>query len=140
MRPEDLLRSGFDELLGIRHVEIAPDRCVSLLDVRPELHQPFGILHGGVYAAIIESLASVAANAWLGQQHSPTCAVGVSNHTDFIRSVRSGSLRAEATPLQRGRMLQVWQVAVTDDQGRLCAHGKVRLANLTGTASQEPGD
>jgi 1,4-dihydroxy-2-naphthoyl-CoA hydrolase len=130
----------FDEYLGIQLVEVTPERAVSLTPVRPDLHQPFGIVHGGVYAAIIESLASVAANAWLGQQHSPTCAVGVSNHTDFIRSVRSGSLRAEATPLQRGRMLQVWQVAVTDDQGRLCAHGKVRLAHITGMASQEPED
>jgi 1,4-dihydroxy-2-naphthoyl-CoA hydrolase len=132
MAPEDLARCAFDELIGIRTVEVGPDRCVSLTEVRPELHQPFGLVHGGVYAAIIESLASVGANAWLGAS-SGLRAVGVSNHTDFLRSARDGWLRAEATPIQRGRTFQLWGVAVTDADGRLCAHGKVRLANL-----QEP--
>lgn len=126
---EDFSCNGLDKLIGIDLVEATPERAVSITSVRPELHQAFGVVHGGVYAAIVESLASIAANVWLGLD-GEIRAVGVSNQTDFIRAVREGSLRAEATPLQRGRMLQVWQVAVTDDQGRLCAHGKVRLANL----------
>ena len=129
MRLEDLPRCPFDELIGINTVEIGPDRCVSHVELRPELHQPFGIVHGGVYAAIIESLASIGANAWLGSD-SGLRAAGVSNHTDFLRSAREGWLRAEATPLHRGRTFQLWTVAVTDGNGRLCAHGKVRLANL----------
>jgi 1,4-dihydroxy-2-naphthoyl-CoA hydrolase len=129
MGREDLTRCEFDELIGIRNVEISPDRCVSVTEVRPELHQPFGIVHGGVYATIIESLASIGANAWLGIS-SGLCAVGVSNHTDFLRSARGGRLRAEATPIQRGQTFQLWSVTVTDGDGRLCAHGKVRLANL----------
>ncbi|MGH3112161.1 MAG: PaaI family thioesterase [Gaiellaceae bacterium] len=138
MCPESLPRCEFDELIGIRNVEIGPDRCVSLTELRPELHQPFGVVHGGVYAAIVESLASIAANAWLGVSSGlrpglrpGLRAVGVSNHTDFLRSARQGRLRAEATPIQRGQTFQLWAVTVTDDDGRLCAHGKVRLANLS---------
>jgi uncharacterized protein (TIGR00369 family) len=133
---EDYPFDRFDEHLGITLIEASGDRAVSLTPVRPELHQVFGIVHGGVYTAIVESLASIAANLWLGSDGS-TRAVGVSNHTDFIRPVRSGSLRAEASPLQRGWTLQLWQVAVTDDDGRLCAHGRVHLANLRSTAASE---
>jgi uncharacterized protein (TIGR00369 family) len=57
--------------------------------------------------------------------------LGISNHTDFLRPVREGTLRAEATPLARGRTTQLWQVAISDDQDRLVAHGRVRLINLT---------
>ncbi|MGH8887189.1 MAG: PaaI family thioesterase [Egibacteraceae bacterium] len=143
MTPEDLPRSEFDELIGIRNVEIGPDRCVSLTELRSDLHQPFGVVHGGVYAAIVESLASIGANAWLSVSsglRGGLRAVGVSNHTDFLRSARAGELRAEATPIQRGRTFQLWAVAVTDGNGRLCAHGKVRLANLTtGVGTLEGG-
>ncbi len=130
MRLEDLGTSKFDEYLGTELVEATPDRVVSVTPVRPELHQAYGIVHGGVYASIIESLASVAALTWLGPD-SETRVVGVSNQTDFIRPASSGSLRAEATPVQRGRTVQIWEVRVTDADGRLCAHGKVRLAHLT---------
>jgi len=109
--------------------------------VRSELHQPFGIVHGGVYAAIVESAASTGANVWLNAGSGPhpagAHAVGVSNHTDFLRPTQAGQLRAEATPVQRGRMFQLWAVTVTDGDGRLCAHGKVRLANLPGAERQE---
>lgn len=131
MRPEDLPRCEFDDLVGIRHIEIGPDRCVCLVDLRPQLHQPYGIVHGGVYATITESAASLGAAMWLATSGGGR-AVGVSNHTDFLRSAREGQLRAEATPIQQGRMFQLWAVTVTDEDGRLCAHGKVRLANLPG--------
>jgi 1,4-dihydroxy-2-naphthoyl-CoA hydrolase len=127
--------SKFDEYLGTELVEATADRAVSVTPVRPELYQAFGIVHGGVYTSIIESLASLAAIAWLDEasdHDSETRVVGVSNHTDFIRPVRSGLLRAEAAPLQRGRMFQIWEVRVTDDGGRLCAHGKVRLVHIHG--------
>jgi 1,4-dihydroxy-2-naphthoyl-CoA hydrolase len=136
MRPEDLPRCPFDELVGIRNLEISPDYCVSDVELRPELHQPFGIVHGGVYATIIESLASIGANAWLGSS-SGLHAVGMSNHTDFLRPTRQGRLRAEATPIHRGRTSQLWTVTVTDGDGRLCAHGKVRLANLASAATAD---
>lgn len=119
--------SPFDELVGVTLEEASPDRAVTRLAVGSHLHQPSGVVHGGVYATMVEGTAGVGASVWLGDRGF---AVGVSNHTDFLRPVRSGALRAVAVPLQRGRRLQLWQVSVTDEQDRLVAHGSVKLANL----------
>lgn len=120
-------RSPFDQLVGVTLEEASPDRAVTRLTVGEQLHQPGGVVHGGVYATMVEGTAGVGASVWLAGRG---VAVGVSNHTDFLRSVRSGELRAVAVPLQRGRRLQLWQVSVTDDAERLVAHGSVKLANL----------
>ena len=118
---------GLPELLGIRIEEASGDRVMAVCAVTPELHQPYGLVHGGVYAALAETAASYGAAMWLGDRGRT---FGISNHTDFLRPVREGALRAEATPLARGRTTQLWQVAISDDRGRLVAHGRVRLINL----------
>ena len=123
---------GFLKLLGLRIEEASGDRVVLACPVTPDLHQPFGLVHGGVYATLAETAASVGGSLWFGDQGK---VVGVSNHTDFLRAVRRGELRAEATPLSRGRTTQLWQVEIADEQGRLIAHAKVRLQNL----SEAPG-
>jgi uncharacterized protein (TIGR00369 family) len=124
----DLESAGnFQELLGIELVEATPDRVVFTCPVRPQLHQPYGILHGGVYCSIVETAASVAAAIWLGDEGN---VVGVANMTNFIRATREGTLTATATPLQRGRTQQLWQVEILDGEQRLAAHGQVRLANI----------
>jgi uncharacterized protein (TIGR00369 family) len=79
----------------------------------------------------VEHAASVAASRWFGERGG---VVGVSNTTHFIRAVRSGLLSVEATPLQRGRTQQLWQVFITDEQQRLVAKGEVRLANIADPA------
>ena len=91
---------NFLGLLGLQLDDVSPDRVTAHLEVRPELHQPFGILHGGVHCSIVETLASVAAAVWLGQDGH---VVGVANQTDFLRAVRTGVLRAEALPVQPWR-------------------------------------
>jgi 1,4-dihydroxy-2-naphthoyl-CoA hydrolase len=121
------LERGFIKLVGLRIGEASGDRVVLTCPVTPALHQPFGLVHGGVYATLAETAASVGASLWFGDQGK---VVGVSNHTDFLRAVRRGELRAEATPLSRGRTTQLWQVEIGDEQGRLVAHSKVRLQNL----------
>ena len=126
------LPSPFDASMGATLEAVAADRVVAVLPVTPHLHQPAGIVHGGVYCSLVELAASVGANTWLDDGR---VAVGVSNHTDFLRAVRSGTLRAEAAPLQRGRTLQLWAVEVTDERDRLVAHGRVRLANIDASAS-----
>ena len=118
---------GFIKLVGLRVTEASGDRVVLACPVTPDLHQPFGLVHGGVYATLAETAASIGASLWFGDQGK---VVGVSNHTDFLRAVRRGELRAEATPLSRGRTTQLWQVEISDEQGRLVAHSKVRLQNL----------
>ena len=124
----DLESAGnFQDALGIQLVEATADRVVFTCPIRPVLHQPYGIVHGGVYCSIVETAASVAAAIWLGDQGN---VVGVNNSTNFIRATREGTLTATATPLQRGRTQQLWQVAIVDDDDRLVAHGQVRLANI----------
>jgi uncharacterized protein (TIGR00369 family) len=91
------------------------------------LHQPAGIQHGGVYCAVVESLASVGAGVWYGDRG---IVVGVNNNTDFLRAVRDGRLSGVAVPLHRGTLQQLWQVVVTDEQDRVVARGQVRLQNL----------
>jgi 1,4-dihydroxy-2-naphthoyl-CoA hydrolase len=121
--------AGFIRLLGMRIEEASGDRVVLACPVTPDLHQPHGLVHGGVYASMAETAASVGGALWFGDRGK---VVGISNHTDFLRAVRAGELRAEATPLAQGRTTQLWQVAIADDQGRLVAQAKVRLQNLTG--------
>ena len=118
---------SFQELVGMTLVEADGDKVVLTCVIRPELHQPYGILHGGVYCSIVETAASLGAALWLGDRGY---VVGVANTTNFIRATREGTLTATATPLQRGRTQQLWQVEILDDQGRLAAHGQVRLANI----------
>jgi 1,4-dihydroxy-2-naphthoyl-CoA hydrolase len=128
-RPDrDRLEVGLVKLLGMRFEEASADRVVLSCPVTPDLHQPFGLVHGGVHAALAETAASVGGALWFGDRGK---VIGVSNHTDFLRAVREGELRAEATPLARGRTSQLWQVEISDGQGRLVAHAKVRLQNLT---------
>jgi 1,4-dihydroxy-2-naphthoyl-CoA hydrolase len=117
----------FDKLLGLRIEEASAERVVAVVPVTPELFQPYGQVHGGVYAAMVETTTSVGAHLTM---EGKALVVGVSNHTDFLRAVRDGELRVEATPVATGRSTQLWQAAVTDQRGRLVAHGKVRLMHL----------
>lgn len=119
---------GFNEVVGLELKETSGDRVTARLDVRPHLHQPYGIVHGGVYCTVVETTASVGAALWFGDRGH---VVGVSNHTNFLRAVREGVLDVEATPVHRGRTQQLWQVAVHDGEQRLVARGEVRLANIS---------
>ncbi|AEB44178.1 MULTISPECIES: PaaI family thioesterase [Micromonospora] len=121
------LSTGFFALLGLEYGEASGDRVTVRWRVRPELLQPYGIQHGGVYCSVVETAASVGAGLWLGERGR---VVGVSNQTDFLRPVGDGELTAIATPVHRGRSQQLWQVEITDAKDRLVARGQVRLQNL----------
>ncbi|TCB95396.1 PaaI family thioesterase [Micromonospora zingiberis] len=118
---------GFFALLGLEFGEASGDRVTIRWQVRPELHQPYGIQHGGVYCSVVETAASVGGGLWLGERGQ---VVGVSNQTDFLRAVSEGELTAVGTPVHRGRSQQLWQVEISDTAGRLVARGQVRLQNL----------
>lgn len=120
-------RSPFDDLIGTVVTAWSGDEVTATIDVDERLHQPDGIVHGGVYATVTETVASIGANLWLA---GDGVAVGVANHTDFLRAVRSGVLTFTASPVQRGRTLQLWRVEAVDENRRLVAYGNVRLANL----------
>jgi 1,4-dihydroxy-2-naphthoyl-CoA hydrolase len=127
---EQMNKSGegtFTSVMGLRYTEVTADRVCGEWLVEPRLHQPAGLQHGGVYCAVIESLASVGAGIWYRDRGT---VVGVNNNTDFLRAVREGRLAGVAVPVHRGTLQQLWQVIVTDEQDRVVARGQVRLQNL----------
>lgn len=128
--------SPFDRLLGLRLEEASGDRVVGVVPVTADLHQDQGIVHPGVYSTAVEATASVGADLWLGAEGR---AVGLRNETAVRRAVRTGELRIEATPLERGRETQLWQVAITDERGRPVAHGRVLLMNLRNGPKRDEG-
>ena len=125
--PDGDITGPFVQHLGLELGEVTGDRVVATWVARPDLHQPYGIVHGGVHCSVIETLASVGAAVWMGEKGK---VVGVNNNTDFYRAVRTGTLTSTATPLHRGRSQQVWLVETVDEQGKVAARGQVRLQNL----------
>lgn len=127
MDPEQL-PPGLDRTLGFVFHEVGPDRIVVAWTADERHLQAYGLVHGGVYCSVIESTASVGAALWYGERGH---VVGVNNNTNFLRSARTGdTLTATATPLHRGRLQQLWLVAIEDQAGRRIARGEVRLQNL----------
>ena len=120
------------DAIGLVVDEVSPDRMRVRWNVTAAVHQPDGILHGGIHSWVVETVASVAAAGWFGDQGQ---VVGVTNSTDFFRAVRDGQLTSTGTPLHRGRSQQVWVVETRDDAGRLVARGQVRLQNLARPAA-----
>jgi 1,4-dihydroxy-2-naphthoyl-CoA hydrolase len=124
-------RGGFEVALGMTFTRASADGVEVEVPVRPELLQPYGLVHGGVYSSIIETAASVGAALFAMRNGQTT--VGLENTTSFLRAVRSGKLIAIARPLHRGRATQVWEVEVRNNEGKVAATGRVRLLCL------EPG-
>ncbi len=104
------------------------DEVACEIEIAEQHLQPFGLVHGGVYCGLIETIASIGATIHVhpnGQE-----AVGLENHTSFIRALRSGKLFALSRPISRGRTNQVWEAWVRDEKERLVARGTVRLQNV----------
>ena len=117
---------GFDRLYGLEIVELTDGEVRARVRLRDELKQPMGLLHGGVYASIAESLASL--STALGVLKRGEIAVGLSNNTSFLRPVTEGFVHAHATRLHRGRTTWVWDVRFSDDAGKLCALTRMTIA------------
>ena len=115
--------------MGLEVDAVTASRVVGHMRLGPEHHTPWGIVHGGVYCSIIESLSSVCGHVWLSENGGGTV-VGVNNNTDFLRAISGGTVHAVATPIHRGRRQQLWVTTITDDDGRVVARGQVRLQNL----------
>lgn len=122
--------TGLDAHLGMEIEEGTGDGVVARMPITPNHHQPFGIVHGGVYCAIAESVASISGFLWLQETGIGGSAVGVNNSTDFIKSVPEGTIVARSVPIHRGKRQQLWQVDMTLEDGTLLAQGRVRLQNI----------
>ena len=117
---------GFDRLYGLELLSLSDTEVSARVPVRDELKQPAGLIHGGVYASIAESMASIATA--LAVAHGGEQAMGLSNNTSFLRPITEGTIHAHATRLHRGRTTWVWDVRFSDDQGHACALTRMTVA------------
>lgn len=115
-----------DDVLGFELLEATPDRCRARFAASERVQQPMGMVHGGAYAALAESMVSV--TTFLAVREKGRFAVGQANSTTFLRPITSGYVNAEGTPLHRGRTTWIWDVTFTDDQDRVCAVTRMTMA------------
>jgi 1,4-dihydroxy-2-naphthoyl-CoA hydrolase len=117
---------GFDRLYGLELLEISDTDVRGEVQVRGEVKQPFGLVHGGVYAAMAESMTSLATGLAVFPEGSVS--MGLSNSTSFLRPITAGTVHAHATRLHRGRTTWVWDVRFSDDADHLCAVTRMTIA------------
>jgi 1,4-dihydroxy-2-naphthoyl-CoA hydrolase len=120
------LERGFDHLIGLEVTDFSDGRVRGRVPVRDELKQPAGLVHGGVYASIARSLASMATH--IGVAEDGYAAMGLSNQTSFLRPITEGTIHADAIRRHRGRTTWVWEVEMSDDAGRLCVLTRMTVA------------
>ncbi|RFU22758.1 PaaI family thioesterase [Geodermatophilus marinus] len=128
--PEGLRRpSRFVAASGFTVGEVSGTRVTGTVELGPDQHTPWGVVHGGVYCTVVESAASIGASAAVADRGQ--FAVGVNNSTDFLRPVTADRLDVLAEPVQQGRTLQLWLVTLTRaSDGKAVARGQVRLQNV----------
>jgi 1,4-dihydroxy-2-naphthoyl-CoA hydrolase len=127
--PDLASASRFVAASGFVVTEFTGSRVAGHVDLGPDQHTPWGVVHGGVYCTVIESAASIGASAAVADRGQ--FAVGVNNQTDFLRPVSEARVDVLAEPIQQGRTLQLWLVTLTRaDDGKTVARGQVRLQNV----------
>lgn len=120
--------SPFVAAMKFEVTEATGSRVTGYVDVGPDQHTPWGVVHGGLYCSVVESAASIGASTAVVEHGQ--FAVGVNNNTDFLRAMTEGRIDVVAEPIQQGRTQQLWQVALTRSDGKLVARGQVRLQNV----------
>jgi 1,4-dihydroxy-2-naphthoyl-CoA hydrolase len=118
--------SGFAEEIGVEWVDLDPENARARIKVERRHLQPYGIVHGGVFAALAESLTS--ASTYGAVREDDMVAMGQANDTTFLRPIGEGYVNASATPRHRGRTTWVWDVEITDDNGQTCALARMTIA------------
>ena len=117
---------GFDGLYGLEIHAMTEDEVIAQVPVRDDLKQPAGLVHGGVFASIAESITSI--GTWMAVEPDGLVAQGLSNQTSFLRPILEGTIHAVARRRHRGRTTWVWEVEISDDQQRLCALVRMTIA------------
>jgi uncharacterized protein (TIGR00369 family) len=121
-----VLPSHFDELIGTEWLDDDPDHARVRLELRDELRQPFGLLHGGVMSSLVESICSRATALVVLPEDN--IAMGQSITVNFLRPVTKGGAEVKARARHRGRTTWVWDAEVLDDEGRICALAQMTIA------------
>jgi 1,4-dihydroxy-2-naphthoyl-CoA hydrolase len=132
----NLALRGFDRLYGLELLAFSETEVRARVTVREEVKQPAGLLHGGVYASMAESMASLATAVAVSGQGE--MAMGLSNNTSFLRPITEGVVHAHATRIHRGRTTWVWDVRFNDDADRTCAVTRMTIAVRPLPAGQSP--
>lgn len=122
-------RHDIHELLDVEVIEASPEKVVLRVPVTWKVHQPYGILHGGVSALLAESAASFGASLAAGSDRR---VAGIELNASHLRGLQDGHLTATATPLRIGRTVQVWSIALTDDNDRAICAARCTVAVLEG--------
>ena len=123
---------GWDGALGLQIDEVSPTRVVAYVDIDERHQQPYGIVHGGVWASIVETVGSHGAAFAAAEITGNMAVVGVANSTDFLRPHRAGRVRATGTPIMTGRTQQIWLVEIERvSDGKMLARGQLRAQNLS---------
>ena len=120
--------AAFLQGAGLRFDEVSASRVTGWMDLGPDHHTPWGMVHGGVYATAVESAASVGATAAASERGQ--IAVGLTNTTNFLRPMTEGRVTVTATPIHQGQSQQLWQVDIVNADGKLVAVGQLRLQNV----------
>jgi uncharacterized protein (TIGR00369 family) len=131
------LPDGWAQQVGLRFVRASRDEVVAEVTIEARHLQPYGIVHGGVYCSIIETLAS--SGAALDAMRHGLSVVGLDNHTSFIRATGPGTITATAKPITRGRRSQLWEATIVDGAGKTLATGRVRLLVLEHAGIEKKG-
>jgi 1,4-dihydroxy-2-naphthoyl-CoA hydrolase len=119
-------RPHFAGLLGIEWLDDDPDAARARVEVRDELLQPFGIVHGGVMSTLVESLCS--RSTALAVHGDGMVAMGQSINVSFMRPISEGSIEVLATARHRGRTTWVWDAEIRDSQDKVCAISQMTIA------------
>jgi len=117
---------GFDRLYGLEFLECSETEVQARVVVREDHKQPAGLVHGGLYASIAESIASIATG--MSVLEEGCMAMGMSNNTSFLRPITAGVVHAHARRIHRGRTTWLWDVSCSDDEGRTCALTRMTIA------------
>jgi 1,4-dihydroxy-2-naphthoyl-CoA hydrolase len=125
-KPAVPIENTFDALYGLEVLEASSDEVRAQVQVRDAVKQAMGLVHGGVFASIAESIASMATYFAVAEQGK--VAMGLSNQTNFLRPITQGTIHAFARCRHKGRTTWVWEVDITDDEGRLCALVRMTIA------------
>lgn len=126
MDEPDTEPSGFAEWIGTEWIDLDPDDARARLEVKPNHLQPYGIVHGGVYASLAESICSAA--TYEAVRAEGMVAMGQANSATFLRPIFEGHVNAVARARQRGRTTWLWDVELSDDEGELCALVRMTIA------------
>ncbi len=118
--------SPFDDLIGTRWGEMSAERATATLVLTEHHKQPAGVVHGGVYATLAESVSARA--TYVAIDDEGLIPLGQSNSTSFLRPATEGAMHVEAVSRHRGRTTWIWDVEISDDGGRLCAISRVTIA------------